>query len=196
MTNSVRLRKIPESALHVSKPTWWLESRFHFSFADWYDRSRMNFGALRCVPWHIEHEPTIGACRDRPAIRRVVNDDLVQPRAGFGTHPHTNAEIFSYVVRGPCPREPALFHGIHVSQLPAWVVDAGELTHADSMGNRESLPRGCVQFMSAGSGVTHSEMNDGSEVCRFLQVSAGACSAGWGMPGALQCKPVGTARLC
>lgn len=47
--------------LHVSKPVWWLESRMHFSFADYYDPSRMHFGALR-----------------------VVNDDLVQANAGFG----------------------------------------------------------------------------------------------------------------
>ncbi len=40
----------------------------------------------------------------------------------------------------------------------------------DSMGNYESLPRGCVQYMSAGTGVTHSEMNDGDKTCRFLQV--------------------------
>lgn len=60
----------------------------------------------------------------------VVNDDLVKGRAGFGAHPHRDAEIFSYVLDG-------------------------RLTHADSMGNRESLGRGAVQFMSAGTGVTH-----------------------------------------
>ena len=59
--------------LHVSKPTWWLESRFHFSFADWW-QGKQNFGALR-----------------------VLNDDLVQGKAGFGRHPHRDAEIFSYV---------------------------------------------------------------------------------------------------
>ncbi len=47
--------------LHVSKPTWWLESRFHFSFADYWDEARSSFGALR-----------------------VVNDDLVKARSGFG----------------------------------------------------------------------------------------------------------------
>ncbi|KAG2483008.1 hypothetical protein HYH03_018088 [Edaphochlamys debaryana] len=116
------VERVPHSSLHVSKPTWWLESRFHFSFADYWDPRRESFGALR-----------------------VLNDDLVQPRAGFGTHPHRDAEIFSYVVDG-------------------------ELSHADSMGNREALPRGCVQYMSAGTGVTHSEMNDGDAVCRFLQI--------------------------
>jgi hypothetical protein len=45
----------------VSKPTWWLESRFHFSFADYWNDKRMSFGALR-----------------------VVNDDIVQGKAGFG----------------------------------------------------------------------------------------------------------------
>lgn len=114
--------RVPHSSLHVSKPTWWLESRFHFSFADYYDPRRNNFGALR-----------------------VLNDDLVKPRAGFGTHPHRDAEIFSYVIDG-------------------------ELSHADSMGNREALPRGCVQYMSAGTGISHSEMNDGDQTCRFLQL--------------------------
>jgi hypothetical protein len=55
----------------------------------------------------------------------------VKPKAGFGRHPHRNAEIFSYVVKG-------------------------ELSHQDSMGNKESLGRGGVQYLSAGTGVTHS----------------------------------------
>ncbi|KAK9909847.1 hypothetical protein WJX75_008338 [Coccomyxa subellipsoidea] len=116
------VRKIPAAQLHVSKPTWWLESRFHFSFADYYNPQNNNFGALR-----------------------VLNDDLVKGEAGFGTHGHRDAEIFSYIVDG-------------------------ELTHADSMGNKESLPRGAVQYLSAGSGIRHSEMNDGEETTRFLQV--------------------------
>jgi redox-sensitive bicupin YhaK (pirin superfamily) len=61
------------------------------------------------------------------------------------THAHRDAEIFSYVVDG-------------------W------LSHADSMGNKEALPRGSVQYLSAGSGITHSEMNDHDEMTRFLQV--------------------------
>eukprot|EP00879_Flechtneria_rotunda_P001327 GHRR01001477.1.p1 GENE.GHRR01001477.1~~GHRR01001477.1.p1 ORF type:complete len:215 (+),score=56.36 GHRR01001477.1:905-1549(+) len=87
---------------------------------------------------------------------RVVNDDLVKPHAGFGAHPHRDAEIFSYVLNG-------------------------QLTHQDSMGSRESLPRGCVQYMSAGTGVSHSEMNDHDETCRFLQV--------WIMPDKRGHKP-------
>eukprot|EP00195_Chlamydomonas_chlamydogama_P006945 CAMPEP_0202890082 /NCGR_PEP_ID=MMETSP1392-20130828/591_1 /ASSEMBLY_ACC=CAM_ASM_000868 /TAXON_ID=225041 /ORGANISM="Chlamydomonas chlamydogama, Strain SAG 11-48b" /LENGTH=281 /DNA_ID=CAMNT_0049573573 /DNA_START=241 /DNA_END=1085 /DNA_ORIENTATION=+ len=117
-----KVLRVPHESLHVSKPVWWLESRFHFSFADYWNPERNNFGVLR-----------------------VVNDDLVKPRAGFGTHPHRDAEIFSYVIDG-------------------------KLSHADSMGNKEALPRGCVQYMSAGTGVTHSEMNDESETCRFLQL--------------------------
>jgi redox-sensitive bicupin YhaK (pirin superfamily) len=77
---------------------------------------------------------------------RVLNDDLVKPRSGFDTHPHKNMEVLSYVVRG-------------------------ELTHADSMGNRSSLTRGQVQYMSAGTGIFHSEYNDhNSEMLRFLQI--------------------------
>ena len=55
------VRHIPSSALHLSKPTWWLESRFHFNFADYHSPSKTNFGALR-----------------------VLNDDLVKGKAGFG----------------------------------------------------------------------------------------------------------------
>lgn len=115
------VKHVPASSLHVSQPTWWLTSRFHFSFAEYFNPARSNFGALR-----------------------VVNDDMVKGHAGFGTHPHRDAEIFSYVLDG-------------------------RLTHADSMGNSESLGRGGVQYMSAGTGVTHSELNDHGETCRFIQ---------------------------
>ncbi|CAG9465682.1 unnamed protein product [Pedinophyceae sp. YPF-701] len=108
--------------LYVSTPTWWLESRFHFSFAEYHDVRNTNFGALR-----------------------VVNDDLVKAGGGFPTHPHRDAEIFSYVVDG-------------------------ELSHKDSMGNGEAVRRGCVQYMSAGTGVRHSEYNHGDSTLRFLQV--------------------------
>mmetsp|Transcript_70621 Transcript_70621/g.86633 ORF Transcript_70621/g.86633 Transcript_70621/m.86633 type:complete len:329 (+) Transcript_70621:74-1060(+) len=76
----------------------------------------------------------------------VMNDDLVQPGSGFGFHPHKDQEIFSYILNG-------------------------YLTHKDSEGNSETLGRGAVQYMSAGSGVWHSEYNnDKKEVCRFLQI--------------------------
>lgn len=101
----------------------WLRSFFSFSFAGYYDPSFMSFGPLR-----------------------VINEDRVSPRTGFPTHPHANAEIFSYVLDG-------------------------ELTHKDSMGNIEILKRGEVQFTSAGSGVRHSEYNDNAKSeCHFLQI--------------------------
>ena len=55
----------------------WLESRFHFSFAEYRNPDNVNFGVLR-----------------------VINDDIIHPDSGFGTHPHTNMEIISYVIDG------------------------------------------------------------------------------------------------
>jgi hypothetical protein len=89
----------------------WLKSRHTFSFANYYCPSRLNFGVLR-----------------------VLNDDLVEPKMGFGTHPHDNMEIVSIVLDG-------------------------ELEHKDSMGTGSIIKKGEVQVMSAGSGVTHSEFN-------------------------------------
>lgn len=76
---------------------------------------------------------------------RVINDDLVNAGTGFDTHPHRDMEIVTYVVNG-------------------------ELTHGDSMGNKNTLSRGHVQYMSAGTGVWHSEHNLGNETLRFLQI--------------------------
>lgn len=73
-----------------------------------------------------------------------MNDDLVQPHRGFGTHPHANMEIITYIVEG-------------------------ELTHEDSMGTSESLGRGSIQFMTAGTGIRHSEYNHGDKPLRFIQ---------------------------
>ena len=100
----------------------WLDSHFHFSFAEYYNPENIQFGALR-----------------------VVNDDMVEPGTGFDTHPHKDMEILSYVIDG-------------------------ELTHADSMGNKHTLTRGQVQYMSAGTGVLHSEHNRGDTMLRFLQI--------------------------
>jgi len=77
-------------------------------------------------------------------VLRVMNDDLVQPARGFGAHPHRDMEIITFVV-------------------------SGSLTHKDSTGTQETLGRGSVQFMTAGTGVMHSEENQGSEPCRFIQ---------------------------
>ncbi|MCZ7583592.1 MAG: pirin family protein [Deltaproteobacteria bacterium] len=77
---------------------------------------------------------------------RVINDDVIAPSGGFPMHPHDNMEIVTYVT-------------------------AGTLDHEDSMGNRESIRRGEVQRMSAGTGVVHSEFNPSpDEETRLLQI--------------------------
>lgn len=115
------LRKI-ESKNMGSSNLGWLKSKFHFSFAEYYNQDNMGFGVLR-----------------------VINDDLVNSHTGFDTHPHRNMEIISYVIEG-------------------------ELTHGDSMGNKSTLKRGDVQYMSAGTGIQHSEHNVGEKIARFLQI--------------------------
>jgi len=115
------LRKL-ESEKMGSSDLGWLKSKFHFSFAEYYNPDNMGFGVLR-----------------------VINDDLVNSQTGFDTHPHRDMEIISYVVEG-------------------------ELTHSDSMGNKGTLKRGDVQYMSAGTGVYHSEFNLGEKTARFLQI--------------------------
>jgi len=76
---------------------------------------------------------------------RVINDDLIEAHEGFDTHPHRDMEIISYVVEGA-------------------------LSHADSMGNENTIGRGHVQYMSAGTGVMHSEHNRGDVLARLLQI--------------------------
>ncbi len=119
-----KYKKINAQDLHYLKASDMhpANTYFHFSFANYYDPENMNFGVLR-----------------------VVNDDDVKPDSGFGTHPHRDMEIFSYVVNG-------------------------KLTHRDSAGNHEVLSRGHVQCISAGTGVTHSELNEQNDWCRFLQI--------------------------
>lgn len=115
------LKKI-ESSKMGSSDIGWLKSNFHFSFAEYYNPDNIQFGVLR-----------------------VINDDLVEVKKGFGVHPHRDMEIISYIVNG-------------------------ELTHGDSMGNNNTVTRGQVQYMSAGTGVLHSEYNLGEETLRFLQI--------------------------
>ncbi len=101
----------------------WLEARHTFSFAGYYDPNRVHFGMLR-----------------------VLNDDIIQPAEGFGTHPHDNMEIVTIPI-------------------------TGALQHRDSMGNGSVITRGEIQVMSAGSGITHSEFNaSATEEANTLQI--------------------------
>ncbi|WP_321313706.1 pirin family protein [Halarcobacter sp.] len=70
------LKKLPKDNMGSSN-LGWLKSRFHFSFAEYYNPQNINFGVLR-----------------------VINDDLIEPNSGFNTHPHSNMEIISYVIDG------------------------------------------------------------------------------------------------
>ncbi|WP_180076855.1 pirin-like bicupin family protein [Acinetobacter sp. YH12251] len=76
---------------------------------------------------------------------RVINDDLIAAHEGFGQHPHDNMEILTCVLKGT-------------------------ITHKDSMGNHGGISAGEWQLMSAGTGVRHSEMNQGDEDVHLLQI--------------------------
>ncbi|MEH7108951.1 pirin family protein [Bacillus sp. JJ1764] len=105
---------------------------------------KSNLGWLRSI-FHFSFAEYYNPQNIQFGKLRVVNDDLVAPGTGFDFHPHKEMEIISYVVNG-------------------------KLTHGDSMGNQNTISRGHVQYMSAGTGVFHSEHNLGEETLRFLQI--------------------------
>jgi len=105
---------------------------------------KSNLGWLRSI-FHFSFAGYYNPNNMNFGVLRVINDDLIDEGEGFDTHPHQDMEIISYVIQG-------------------------ELTHQDSMGNKRSLKRGHVQYMSAGTGVYHSEHNYGNETLRLLQI--------------------------
>jgi len=100
----------------------WLDTRYSFSFANYFDRKHMGFRDLR-----------------------VINEDWISAGEGFGSHPHKDMEILTYIVDG-------------------------ELSHRDSTGREATIRPNDVQRMSAGTGVVHSEYNNSNAPVHLLQI--------------------------
>lgn len=100
----------------------WLNSYHSFSFSDYYDPKHMSFSLLR-----------------------VLNDDIVAPKQGFGMHPHKDMEIITFML-------------------------SGSIEHSDSLGNKHVLEAGNIQLMRAGTGIRHSEINNGNIPAHLLQI--------------------------
>ena len=123
MTTVTAAMQIQRSGERATFDHGWLQTRHSFSFASYFDPGNVNWGALR-----------------------VFNDDVVAPGKGFGTHPHRDMEILTYVLEG-------------------------ELAHRDSMGNERVVRVGGVQYLSAGTGIAHSEYNHSERTpLHFIQM--------------------------
>jgi len=127
-TNKKQTQFMAKSVLHLAESRGmsnfgWLFSTHTFSFGDYYDPDRIHFGALR-----------------------VINDDIVAPGKGFGSHQHSNMEIITIPLEG-------------------------DLEHKDSMNNVSFIRNGDIQVISAGMGIYHSEYNKNKDrSVRFLQI--------------------------
>lgn len=109
------------------------------------DRGYFNHGWLKTY-----HSFSFGEYQDQKhlnyGVLRVINQDSIAPKMGFATHPHRNMEILTWMI-------------------------SGQLTHQDSLGNQISLAAGEVQRITAGAGLTHSEMNaSANESVELLQI--------------------------